>query len=94
MPVWDAVVHSSIPTRRHTLTVVHLDVRSTVHLDKLVLDDMTRRGVGKVLVTSSVASTMPGPYQAVYNASKSFVESFSEALHSELTGTGASPSPR
>ncbi|MDH6291704.1 short-subunit dehydrogenase [Rhodococcus opacus] len=55
---------------------------------------MTRRGVGKVLVTSSVASTMPGPYQAVYNASKPFVESFSEALHSELTGTGASPSPR
>lgn len=71
-----------------TLAVLDLDVRSTVHLAKLVLDDMTRRGAGRLLFTSSVASTMPGPYQAVYNASKSFVQSFSEALYSELTGTG------
>ncbi|WP_346348886.1 SDR family NAD(P)-dependent oxidoreductase [Rhodococcus sp. T2V] len=70
------------------LAVLDLDVRSTVHLAKLVLDDLTRRGAGRVLFTSSVASTMPGPYQAVYNASKSFVQSFSEALHSELAGTG------
>ncbi|KAF0963503.1 SDR family NAD(P)-dependent oxidoreductase [Rhodococcus sp. T7] len=70
-----------------TLAVIDLDVRSTVHLAKLILDDMTRQGEGKVLFTSSVASTMPGPYHAVYNASKSFVQSFSEALHSELKGT-------
>jgi uncharacterized protein len=41
-----------------------------------------------VLVTSSVASTMPGPFQAVYNASKSFVQSFALALRNELKDTG------
>ena len=41
-----------------------------------------------MLFTSSVASTMPGPYQAVYNASKSFVQSFAEALATELRDTG------
>jgi short-subunit dehydrogenase len=41
-----------------------------------------------VLVTSSIASLMPGAYQAVYNASKSFLQSFAQALQSELAGTG------
>jgi short-subunit dehydrogenase len=68
-----------------TMSVIDLDVKSTVHLAKLVLEDMVRRDEGKVLVTSSIASTMPGPYQAVYNASKSFVQSFVEALQGELS---------
>jgi short-subunit dehydrogenase len=38
--------------------------------------------------TSSIASTMPGAYQAVYNASKSFVQSFAEAIRNELKDTG------
>jgi short-subunit dehydrogenase len=66
------------------LDVVDLNVRSTVHLAKLVLDDMAGRDDGKVLITSSIASTMPGSYQAVYNASKSFLQSFAEALQDEL----------
>lgn len=70
------------------LSIVDLNVRSTVHLAKLVLSDMASRGEGKVLFTSSVASTMPGSLQTVYNASKSFVQSFSEALHDELRDTG------
>jgi short-subunit dehydrogenase len=41
-----------------------------------------------VLFTSSIASTMPGPNQAVYNASKSFVQSFAEAVQVELAGRG------
>jgi uncharacterized protein len=41
-----------------------------------------------VLFTSSIASTMPGAYQAVYNASKSFVQSFALALREELKDTG------
>jgi short-subunit dehydrogenase len=41
-----------------------------------------------VLFTSSIASTMPGSFQAVYNASKSFVQSFAEALQDELKDTG------
>jgi uncharacterized protein len=41
-----------------------------------------------VLITSSIASTMPGSFQAVYNASKSFLQSFAEALQNELKDTG------
>jgi short-subunit dehydrogenase len=41
-----------------------------------------------VLFTSSVASESPGPYQALYNASKSFVQSFAEALADELRDSG------
>jgi short-subunit dehydrogenase len=70
------------------LRLIDLNVRSTVHLGKLVLADMTVRDQGRVLFTSSVASTMPGSYQAVYNASKSFVQSFAEAIRNELKDTG------
>ena len=69
-------------------TDVVVEVTSTVHLAKRVLPDLIARGEGKVLFTSSVASQMPGTYQAVYNASKSFVQSFSEALRNELKDTG------
>jgi uncharacterized protein len=64
--------------------VIDLNVSSTVRLAKLVLRDMNGRGTGRVLITSSIASTMPGTYQAVYNASKSFLQSFSEAVQAEL----------
>jgi uncharacterized protein len=63
-------------------------VRSTVQLAKYALRDMVERGGGRVLFTSSIASTMPGSFQAVYNASKSFVQSFALALRSELKDTG------
>jgi short-subunit dehydrogenase len=69
------------------LSVVDLNVRSTVHLAKLVLRDMANSGAGNVLFTSSVASMMPGSHQTVYNASKSFVQSFAEALRDELRDT-------
>jgi short-subunit dehydrogenase len=49
---------------------------------------MVERGEGKVLFTSSVASTKPGPFQAVYNASKSFDQSLALALRNELKDTG------
>jgi uncharacterized protein len=70
------------------LRIVDLNVRSTVHLAKLLLSDMVARGEGKVLLTSSIASTMPGSFQAVYNASKSFVQSFALALRNELKDSG------
>jgi short-subunit dehydrogenase len=69
------------------LSIVDLNVRSTVHLTKLILPDMVRRNAGKLLFTSSIAAMMPGPYQSVYNASKSFIQSFAEALQDELRGT-------
>jgi short-subunit dehydrogenase len=69
------------------LGIVDLNCRSTVHLAKLVLRDMVARDEGRLLFTSSIASTMPGSYQAVYNASKSFVQSFALALREELKET-------
>ncbi|WBB80897.1 SDR family NAD(P)-dependent oxidoreductase [Micromonospora sp. WMMD882] len=73
---------------RDELAVVDLNVRSTVHLAKRLLPGMVERGAGRVLFTSSIAATMPGPFQAVYNASKSFTQSFAEALRNELKDTG------
>jgi uncharacterized protein len=70
------------------LEIVDLNVRSTVQLAKYVVPDMVTRGEGRVLFTSSIASTMPGSFQAVYNASKSFVQSFALALRNELKDTG------
>src|SRR3954470_14515448 len=70
------------------LEIVDLNVRSTVHLAKYLVRDMKDRGEGRLLFTSSIASTMPGPFQAVYNASKSFVQSLALALRNELKETG------
>ncbi len=80
------------------LAIIDLNVTSTVRLAKHVLREMTARKEGRVLVTSSVASTMPGSFQAVYNASKSFLQSFAEALQDELrdsavTVTSLMPGP-
>lgn len=72
------------------LNIVDLNVRSTVQLAKHVVEEMVRQGEGRILFTSSIASTMPGSYQAVYNASKSFVQSFALALRNELKDTGVS----
>ena len=68
--------------------IIDVNITSTVRLAKLVLRDMVERGEGRVLFTSSIASTMPGSFQAVYNASKSFVQSFAEALQEELKDSG------
>jgi short-subunit dehydrogenase len=70
------------------LRLVDLNVRSTVHLAKYVVGDMVDRGEGRILLTSSIAATTPGSFQAVYNASKSFVQSFALALRDELKDTG------
>ena len=66
------------------LRIIDLNVRGTVHLAKLVLREMVARNEGRVLITSSIAATMPGSFQAVYNASKSFDQSFALALREEL----------
>jgi uncharacterized protein len=68
--------------------IIDVNITSTVHLAKLVLRDMAARREGRVLITSSIASTMPGTFQAVYNASKSFEQSFAEALQEELKDSG------
>jgi len=73
---------------REELNIIDVNVTSTVHLAKRVLPDMVARGQGKVLFTSSIAATTPGSFQAVYNASKSFVQSFSGAVRNEVKDTG------
>jgi short-subunit dehydrogenase len=80
------------------LEIMQLNVVSTTALLKLVLTQMTQRGEGRVLVTSSIASTMPGAFQPVYNASKSFLQSLTEAVQEELkdsavTVTSLMPGP-
>jgi uncharacterized protein len=70
------------------LDVIDLNVRSTVHLAKLVVRNMVAAGSGRVLVTSSIAAVSPVPYNTTYAASKAFVHSFAEGLREELKDTG------
>lgn len=66
------------------LNLINLNVVSSVHLAKRVVKDMVERGQGRILFTSSIAAIRPGPFEAVYAASKAFVHSFSEGLRNEL----------
>jgi short-subunit dehydrogenase len=70
------------------LRMVALNCNHTVHVAKLLVPAMVARGQGRVLVTGSVVSTSPAPYQAVYGATKAFVMSFAEALRFEIADTG------
>jgi short-subunit dehydrogenase len=72
------------------LGIVELNCASTVHLAKRVAQDMVARGEGRILFTSSVAAQAPEPFQAVYGASKAFVQSFAMALREELKDVGVS----
>jgi short-subunit dehydrogenase len=72
---------------RH-LNLVELNIVSPVHLTHRVLKDMVARGQGRILFTSSIAATMPGPFNSTYNASKAFLKSFSEAIRSEVKDKG------
>jgi uncharacterized protein len=72
------------------IRLVRLNCESTVHLAKRVVQHMAARGEGRILLTSSVASQAPEPFQAVYGASKAFVQSFAMALREELTDAGVS----
>lgn len=70
------------------LRLLQLNVVSPVHLIKLFSKDMVLRGEGRILITSSMAGMMPGPYYAVYAASKAFLRSFGQAIREELEGSG------
>lgn len=72
------------------LALIRLNIQSLVHLSKRIVTGMVAIGDGRILYTSSLASSSPGPYYAVYAASKAFVQSFAEALRFELQGTGVS----
>ncbi|MEM1428835.1 MAG: SDR family oxidoreductase [Pseudomonadota bacterium] len=70
------------------LAMIDLNVSALVTLSHLVGNDMKARGGGKMLQVSSTASFMPGPYQAVYFATKAFVTSFSQAIDQEMRKDG------
>lgn len=70
------------------LKMIDLNCRGAVQLTKLVLKDMVARDRGKLLFTSSIAATMPDPFEAVYGSTKVFLRWFGEALRNELKDTG------
>ena len=70
------------------LKIIDLNVRSTVHLAKLAAKQMVGRRAGRILITASIAGTMPTPFMAVYGASKAFDLEFAQSLRYELKDTG------
>ncbi len=70
------------------LDIIHLNICAVVILTKFFLREMVARKQGKVLNLASIASEYPGPWQAVYHATKAFVLSFTEAIQHEVEDTG------
>jgi short-subunit dehydrogenase len=68
--------------------VIDTNVTGTVYLIHKVARQMAALGRGRILITGSIAGFMPGTYQAVYNATKAFLDSFSFAIRAELKETG------
>jgi short-subunit dehydrogenase len=67
--------------------VINTNITGTIHLIHKVGRDMRGRGQGRILITGSIAGYMPGPFSAVYNGTKAFINSFSFALRNELKDT-------
>jgi short-subunit dehydrogenase len=70
------------------LHVVNTNIVGTIDLIQRVGRGMRARGAGRILITGSIAGLMPGTYQAVYNATKAFLDSFAFALRAELRDSG------
>jgi short-subunit dehydrogenase len=68
--------------------MVRTNIDALHHLCSVYVPPMVRRGHGAVLNVASTAAFQPLPRQATYGATKAFVLSFTEALHSDLGGTG------
>jgi short-subunit dehydrogenase len=72
--------------------VVNTNITGTIYLIHRVARQMRETGHGRILITGSIAGFMPGTYQAVYNGTKAFLDSFSFAIRHELKGSGVSVS--
>jgi short-subunit dehydrogenase len=72
------------------LEMIQVNITSLVVLTRSFLPAMIARRSGRILNIGSTAGFPPGPFMAVYYASKAFVNSFTEALWYELKGTGVS----
>lgn len=67
--------------------VIDTNITGTLLLTHKIGRDMRARNRGRILFTGSIAGFIPGSFQAVYNATKAFVDSFSWALRNELKDT-------
>jgi short-subunit dehydrogenase len=67
--------------------VIDTNITGTVYLIHKVGNDMRRRNSGRILITGSIAGFIPGSFQAVYNGTKAFLNSFSFAVREELKDT-------
>jgi uncharacterized protein len=67
--------------------VIDTNITGTLYLIQKVGKDMRAHNQGRILITGSVAGFMPGSFQAVYSATKAFLNSFSFALRNELKDT-------
>ena len=81
----EAFLDQDFAAARH---VVDTNIIGTIHLIHLIGNHMRKHDRGRILITGSVADFEPGTFQAVYNGTKAFIDSFSRALREELRGTG------
>jgi short-subunit dehydrogenase len=72
--------------------VIDTNVTGTIYLVHKIGRRMRDRGQGRILFTGSIAGFMPGTFQAVYNGTKAFIDSFSFALRNELKDSGVTVS--
>lgn len=63
---------------------IDTNITGTVYLLHRVMTEMAARGEGKILVTGSIAGYVPGAFNAAYNATKAFIDNFTDALRNEL----------
>jgi len=68
--------------------MIQVNIAALTHLTRLFLPGMLARRSGRILNVASTAAYVPGPFMAVYYASKAFVLSFTEALAEETQGAG------
>lgn len=76
-----AFLDQDVAAWRH---IIDTNITGTLYLLQSALVPMTQRQQGRILVTGSIAGYIPGPFNACYNASKAFIDNFTEALRSEL----------
>ncbi|KEQ53447.1 SDR family NAD(P)-dependent oxidoreductase [Sphingobium chlorophenolicum] len=68
--------------------VIDTNITGTLYLLQKVLKPMVARDEGKVLITGSIAGFIPGSFQAVYNGTKAFIDSFADAIRNEIKDAG------
>lgn len=78
--------------KQKTLEMIQLNVTALTELTQAFLPSMVQKRRGQILNVSSTAAFQPGPYMAVYYATKSYVQSFTEAIATELEATGVTVS--